>query len=79
MKAYYKIKIQHKPLWLVFFSSAAILLIVYNFYWTDLLKRLMEWVFVGTGFTLLVDYGLIDFLNSKQKREGDMNKEIQKL
>lgn len=49
---------QHKTEWVIFYVSAIALMLLYRVNIEDLIKKLVEWIFVGMGFTLLVEYNL---------------------
>ena len=53
--------ITKKKLELVIFALSALLLVfLYRFSLYELLRRIVEWSFVGLGFSLLVEYLLIE-------------------
>ena len=62
------------PDWIVFLIAGVSLYFVYGFDIKRLLETLLQWAFAVSGVKLLIDYGLIKELLSKEKVDDTLQK-----
>ena len=61
---------KHYPDWIVLISVGVVLMFLYGFDIKELAKRILEWTFVAIGYRLLIEYGALEKLSLRFKKEG---------
>ena len=60
---------KHYPDWIVLISVGVVLMFLYGFDIKELAKRILEWTFVAIGYRLLIEYGALEKLSLRFKKE----------
>lgn len=62
---------KNKAEWYIFISSGVFLIIVYGSNIMELLRSLLQWIFVGTGAVLIIEYNIKERLEKRFNGDGN--------